>query len=58
MKKIVLLIALFSFTLGFSQMRFDGDVEIFPTIGTTQSGASFFTNTRSSIRAGVLGVII
>lgn len=55
MKKIALFIALFIGSFGFSQVKVEGDIEIFPTVGSTQSGTSFFTNTRSSFRAGVLG---
>ena len=55
MKKLTVIIALFTYTFGFSQAREKGTVEIIPTVGSTQSGTSLFTNDRSSIRLGILG---
>jgi len=55
MKKIALCIALFACSFGFSQVREKGTIEIIPTVGSTQSGTSLFTNDRSSIRLGLLG---
>jgi hypothetical protein len=55
MKKFTLFLALCSLTLGFSQTRENGTLEVVPTIGTTLSGTSLITSDRSSIRVAIIG---
>lgn len=55
MKKFTLFLALCSLTLGFSQTRENGTLEVVPTIGTTLSGTSLITSDRNSIRVAIIG---
>ena len=56
MKNLLTVILLFCCVAVFSQIRERGDIELYATIGSNQSGSSTtFTNARNSVKFGVLG---
>ena len=55
MKKLLFIICILSFLTASSQIRERGDIELYPTVGVSQSGTDLFTNARSSVKFGVLG---